>query len=56
MVEGYHVFEWNNLEDSIKSSAVELALMGDAICEREKVRRRLAFDIDRGSAAAIDKR
>ena len=48
--------EWNNLEDSMKSSTVAVALMGEAICEREKVRRRLAFDIDRGSAAAIDKR
>ena len=40
---------------AIKSSVLELALKSDAICEREKVRRLLAFDIGRGSAAAIDK-
>ena len=44
------------LRTAIKSGVVALAFMSYTICEREKVRRRLAFDIDHGSAAAIDKR
>jgi hypothetical protein len=44
MVEGYHVLEWNKLRKPLKSGVVELAFMSEAICEREKVRRLLAFD------------